>query len=133
MKNEIHLTIGIWRFKDITHQEITDSLGLQPKKILIEGEKTNPKFLTIAKENGWMYTHSKDVTKPFEEQMNELLTVLRERSDALKKLSGKYYCELSCAIFKKDEDESMPWVHLTRNHIRFLNDFNIEFDLDLYA
>jgi hypothetical protein len=133
MENEIHLTLGIWGFTDITHQGITDILGLQPVKVHVLGDKINPKFLPTAKENGWMYTHSEIVTRPFEEQMNELVSVLRTKRDGLKKLSDKYYCELSCAIFKKGEDESMPWVHLTKDHILFLNQFNIEFDLDLYA
>jgi hypothetical protein len=96
------------------------------------GEKINPKFLPVAKENGWMYTHSKIVTRSFEDQMNELVLILAEKSESLKTLSKKYYLELSCAVFKKGE-ESMPWVHLTKEHIQFLNEFSIEFDLDLYA
>ena len=132
MESEIHLTLGIWGFSDLTHSEISDILNLQPVKVHVMGERINPKFLPLAKENGWMYTHSKTVTRTFEEQMNELILVLREKRDSLKTLSGKYYFELSCAIFKKGE-ESMPWVHLTKEHIQFLNEFNIEFDLDLYA
>lgn len=133
MENEIHLTFCIWGFSDISPQEITDMLGLKPKTVLIKGEKTNPKFLIVAKENGWMYTHSKIVTKPFKNQMDKLLSVLRTKEKVLKRLTDKYHCEISCAIFRKSDEESMPWVHLTKAHILFLNEFGVEFDLDLYA
>jgi hypothetical protein len=133
MENEIHLTLGIWDFTDISHQQITDVLGLHPIDIHVLGEKINPKFLPVAKKNGWMYTHSKNVTEPFEKQMNELVFVLRDKRNGLKKLTDKYHCEISCAIFRKSDEESMPWVHLTKDHIFFLNEFSIEFDLDLYA
>lgn len=133
MESEIHLTLGIWGFTEISHNEISDIVGLQPVKVHIKGERINPKFLTVSKENGWMYTHSKMVTRPFEEQMNELISIIKDTGGGLKQLSSKYYCELSCAVFKKGEDESMPWVHLTKDHVQFLNDFNIEFDLDIYA
>ncbi|HTF18698.1 MAG TPA: DUF4279 domain-containing protein [Chryseolinea sp.] len=133
MENEIHLTLGIWGFTDITHQDITTMLDLQPAKIHMFGERINPKFLPIAQENGWMFVHSKIVTESFEKQMTELVSLLKSKSQILKQLSEKYYCELSCAIFKKSEDKSLPWVHLNKDHIDFLKEFNIEFDLDLYA
>jgi hypothetical protein len=132
MESEIHLTLGLWGFTEINHSEISEIVGLQPVKVHKTGERINPKFLPVAKENGWIYTHSKIVARPFEEQMNELISIIRE-TGGLKQLSSKYYCELSCAIFKKGEDESMPWIHLTKDHVQFLNEFNIEFDLDIYA
>lgn len=48
-KNEIILDFGIWGFNDISHNEITIMLGIEPVKLHIIGEKINPKFLSIAK------------------------------------------------------------------------------------
>ena len=121
MESEIHLKLGIWGFTDITRNEITNILNLDPEKIHVKGEKISPKFLPVAKENGWIYTHSKIVTRSFEDQMNELVLVLKQKGESLKILSKKCYLELSCAVFKKGE-ESMPWVHLTKEHIQFLNE-----------
>jgi len=133
MKNKIVLTIGIWDFEDITHQEISDALGLTPIKIFVKGEKTNPKFQVLAKKNGWMYSQVDREYEPFKDQLDSLIELIKSRQTIWKKFARNYYCELSCAIFKDDAEESMPWVHLTREHIGFLNEFRIEFDLDLYA
>lgn len=133
MKNKIVLTLGIWDFSDITHQEISDALALIPVKIFIKGERTSPKLQILAKKNGWMYSQANREFDSFEIQMNDLIELLRTRESALKELTKKYYCELSCAVFEVSEEESMPWVHLTKAHIMFLNEFSIEFDLDLYS
>jgi len=42
-KNEIILSFGIFDFNDISHDEISEFLGIQPEKIRVKGEKKNPK------------------------------------------------------------------------------------------
>lgn len=133
MKNKVVLTFGIWDFSDTTHQGISNALGLAPIKIFVKGELVNPKFQKTAKKNGWMYSQPNREFDPFEGQMNDLIELLRAKDTVLRELASKYYCELSCAVFRVDEEESMPWVHLTKAHVTFLNEFGIEFDLDLYA
>jgi hypothetical protein len=131
--NEICLTFGVWGFTDVTHQDISGMLNLEPVKVHVLGERINPRILPVAKENGWMYTHSGNVSDSFEMKMDNLLAVLKSKKDILSELSSKYYCEISCAVFIKNEDESTPWIHLNNSHINFLNECNVEFDLDLYA
>jgi len=133
-KNEIILDFCIWDFNDITPDDITRTLGIQPVKVYIKGQKTNPNFLTLAKRNGWRMGSALDKHASFEDQMNAMLNVIESKIDLFKPLCEKYYCEFSCALFIYfDNEESTPWVHLNSRYNRLIKELNIEFDLDLYC
>ncbi|RFS18995.1 DUF4279 domain-containing protein [Chitinophaga silvatica] len=134
MKNEIVLRFGIWRFNDITHDEISRILGVTPSFVLIRGEPRNPKIPMPAKENGWLLEATSDTTTSFEEQMNILLKFFEEKKDVLKPLCEKYYSEISCAVFTYfGNEESTPWLHLDTRYNNLVKELNIEFDVDLYC
>lgn len=70
----------------------------------------------------------------FEEQLDNLLGILESKTEVLKPISEKYYCEFSCAIFiRYGNDESAPWIHLNKRYNRLIKELNIEFDIDLYC
>lgn len=132
MKNKIILHFCIWKFNDITHDEITSRLALKPSIMHIKGQRRNPKFPMLAKENGWLLEADGGDECSFEEKMNFLMSFFKGREDILSEYGNKYYCEVSCVIYiNVDAEESTPWVHLNRDQIAILNQLSIEFDVDI--
>lgn len=132
MKNEIDLSLCIWGYEDITHQALTELTGLTPYEIYIKGQKKNPKFSALAKENGWILKPSLDKDASFEQQMDALLDILEPKIDLFKPLCEKYYCEFSCALYIYiDTEESTPWVHLNERYNNLIRELKIEFDIDI--
>lgn len=52
MKHDLNLRFCIWQYEDITHQEITNELGLTPSWTFVKGEVVNSKVTRLAKNNG---------------------------------------------------------------------------------
>ncbi len=133
-RNEIILSFCIWGFDDITHNDITIAMGIQPVTQHFKGQKVNPQFLPVAKKNGWIVESPLGKYASFEDQMNSILDILDTKRDILKHYCAKYYCEFSLALYiQHDTEESTPWVHLNSRYNAFIREFNIEFDLDLYC
>ena len=135
MTNELILRFCIWDFDDISHDEITRLIGVEPCKIYIKGQKKNPNFSVLATYNGWlMNAPNCDKLSPFEEQLNSLLEVLEGKRDLLLLFSKKYTCEFSCAVYINDaKNDSTPSVHLPYRYNNLVGGLNIAFDLDLYC
>lgn len=132
MKNEVYLSLCIWGYEDITHEGITALTGLTPYKVYIKGQKKNPEFPPLAKENGWIFRPTSDKEASFEQQMNALLDILESKIDIFKPLCEKYYCEFSCALYIYiDTEESTPWVHLDKRYNNLIRELKIEFDVDI--
>lgn len=132
IKNEVNLSICIWEFEDVKHDQISKSLQLEPYKIYTKGKRINPKLPKIAKYNGWIYRAASANKGSFEEQMNDILDVLEPKIEILKSYSKKYLCEFSCAIFLHNNEESTPWIHLDKRYHEFAKKVDIEFDFDIY-
>jgi hypothetical protein len=74
MKNEIDLSLCLWRYEDITHEEITTLTGLQPLEVYVKGERKSKVSTALCKENGWIYKPPlKDKYATFEQQMQCLM------------------------------------------------------------
>src|SRR6267142_3680630 len=115
MKNEVYLDFTIADFEDVTHDEITQALGISPKKIYVKGTKKNPDSSrgTLITRNRWITGSALDQYSTFENQMNAMLDIIESKIDFFRPFCEKYYCEFSCAIFIYCENgESTPSVHL---------------------
>ena len=134
MKNKVFLDFCIWRFEDITPDEITRRLSIQPIKVYVKGEKTNPKLAILAKENGWRMRPTLDQYASFENQMNAMLDIIESKIDLFRPFCEKYLCEFSCALYiSYNSGESTPWVHLNSRYNKLIKELNIEFDVDIYG
>jgi hypothetical protein len=134
MRNEVILSFVIADFDDISHDKITEKIGITPIRIYIKGERKNPKFAGISKRNRWIMGSGLDKYTSFEDQMNAMLDIIESKIDLFRPFCEKYYCEFSCAIFiRYDNEESTPSVHLDARYNRLIKDLNIEFDVDLYC
>ncbi len=135
-KNKIILDFCIWGFDDITHNEITQIIGVTPIKLYIKGEKRNPNLpnSNLIDKNGWRMASPLSEYCTFEQQMNAMLDIIEAKLAVFKFISKKYVCEFSCATFiYKENNESLPWIHLGSRYNKINKELNIEFDLDLYV
>lgn len=130
MHNYVDLRFCIWGFEDINHEDITKELSLSPFKIYVKNQEIN--VVNKVKENGWIYKKINNEENDFTKQLNDLLDLLEEKKDILKKYSNSYLCEFSCAIFLLDNEESTPWIHFDKRYNEFVKDTKIEFDFDIY-
>lgn len=136
-KNEVIVDFVIADFNDITHEEITRKIGINPIKVYVKGEKRNPrnpKSTALLKNNRWVMGSSLDKYSSFEDQMNALLNIIEPKIELFRPFCAKYYCEFSCAVYIYfDNEESTPWVHLNARYNKLITELNIEFDVDLYC
>lgn len=132
VKNDLNLRFSIWDFDDITSDDITKSLNLQPFKTYKKGVRINEKSSKLSKRNGWIYGTPYHNENDFEKQMDAILDVLEPNLEILKEYSKRYYCEFSCALFLNNREESVPWIHLGKRYMSFSRHVNSEFDFDIY-
>ena len=133
-RNTIHLSIRFNQFEGITHDEITNLVGLPPTVIHTRGEKKSVNSTAIAKYNNWILEAPCDEYTPFEVQMDALLDIIETRMEVFRFLSLKYSFEFCCALFMYgDTQESTPSVHMNARYHRIACELNAEFDLDLYC
>jgi hypothetical protein len=134
MKNEVVLSFVIADFDDISHEEITKTLGIIPSRVYTKGQKKNPNSPALSKRNRWIMGSSVDKYASFEEQMNAMLDIIESKIDLFRPFCEKYHCEFLCAIFLRfNNEESKPSVHLNSRYNRVVKELNIEFDVDLYC
>jgi hypothetical protein len=135
-KNRLILTFIIYDFDDLSHDEISQMVGIQPTFARSKGEKKNPgnPDSPLFKNNRWGIDSGIDQHSNFDDHMNALLDIIEPRLDILRSLCSKYYCEISCGMFVYfDNGESTPWVHLDARYNRINAALKMEFDLDLYV
>jgi len=137
MKNEIFLDFRIVGFEDLTPDDLTRILDIQPFEITIKGERKNPQKpdgKAVFKNNAWITRSGLDKYSSFEDQMNALLDILEPKIHLLRPLCQKYYSEFSCGLFiYYNNEESTPWVHLNSRYNKIIKELNTEFDIDLYT
>ena len=135
MKHEIILRFCVWDFEDISHEEITKAIGINPTKTYFKGQKKNPKFLALSKINGWIMQSKLSPHFSFEEQMEEMIDIIELKMDVFKNICNKYTCELSCALqLRFNNGESIPSIHLNSRYNKIIREgLNIDFDLDIYC
>lgn len=139
-KNEIWLDFVIQDIKDTPVEKITTFLGVEPTFVQLKGEVRNAKVAQLNPSRTpqlwpvtrWWLSASADKSVSFEEQMAMLLDIIEPRVDLFKEVCNKYDCELVLALYiYVDNDESTPWVHLDKRHLRILNELELELDVDI--
>lgn len=138
MRHQIYLNLTISDFEDITHDEISQNLGIKPYKIYVKGQKRNPNSSStnpaLVKRNSWVMGAPLDEYATFEDQMNATLDIIESKINLFKPFCEKYRCEFSCAIYLRYENgESIPSVYLGSRYNKLIKELNIAFDLDIYC
>lgn len=133
IKNETELSFCIWNLTDISHEVISNLLDITPSKVHIKGERLNPKFPKLAKQNGWFLDSPVGIGASFEQQMDALLEILEPKMQVLKAICDKCYIEFSLAVLINDRYQSMPGIHLSVRYHAFASQLRSEFDVDMYC
>lgn len=138
MKHQVYLDFTIADFEDISHEKISEELGIKPFKIFVIGEKRNPNsssaIPTLVKRNRWLMRSHLHEYSSFENHLDALLDIIEPKINLLKPFCEKYHCEFRCAIYLRYENgESMPSVYLGTRYNQLIKELNISFDLDLYC
>lgn len=136
MRNYVELAFCIWKHDGISHEEITEMLGINPTKVFVKGaSRPNPlNKPMVYKFDAWFLEAGLDRYADFEQQMNALLDILEPKQDILKPLSQKYLFEFSCIVeIYYGNDESTPSIHLDERYNRFVSNVKVDFDVDLYT
>ena len=97
MKHQIYLDLTIADFEDVTHDEISQTLGIKPFKIYIKGQKRNHKSTSttpaLVTSNRWVMRTSLDEYSFFEDHMNAMLDIVEPKIDVFKPFCEKYRCD----------------------------------------
>jgi hypothetical protein len=137
MRNEIIVRFCIWDFEDVTHDQLTQIIGVTPDKIYVKGEKrnpNNPSGTAIFKRNGWLKGSPLDKYSSFEDQLNSLLDLIEPKIQVLAAFSQSCAFEFSCAMYVyTGNGESTPSMHLNERYNKVVKLLDVEFDLDLYC
>ncbi len=134
--NRVDIYLEINEFDDISHEEISNLLELQPSKIFVKGKPYNLKMNRVAQRNRWLLNAYKDGDpRPiFEAQIDSLIELIRPRQNAFQLIGSKYKCEIKCAVLVYlGNGQSIPSVHLNSDQIKFLSSIHADFDVDIYV
>ncbi|WP_188558461.1 DUF4279 domain-containing protein [Hymenobacter glacieicola] len=134
--NHVEVSLEIRDFDDISLEELSAILGMQPSKVYRKGEKVSSNFAIKSPINRWLihaYADQK-LLPDFEEQMDTLLAIVKARQEAFISLCHRYTCEIKCAVHVYFRNgESIPSVHLESRHRDLLHLLRAEFDVDIYC
>jgi len=133
MKHDLNLRFCIWQYEDITHEKITDELGLTPHRTFVKGKPVNPKVTRLAKNNVWIYGTPYQNEDDFMAQLDKILDVLEPKIPILRKYAKKYSCVFSCAIFINNKEESAPRIYLDKRYNAFIREVDAIFDVEIYT
>lgn len=138
MKNRVYLNFTINDFDDITHDEISRKLGMNPYRIYVKGEKRNPNFTSAGPfwhMNRWIMASPLNEYSSFKDQINATLDIIEPKIDLFKPFCEKYRCEFNCAIYLAgyENGESEPSIYLDSRYNHLIKELDIGFDIDLYV
>lgn len=89
----------------------------------------------LAKENSWILKSPKgvkDLQTSVEDQLNELLEILRPNKERIKEVCKNTYNEFSFTLYiYTDNDESAPTLYLQKEQIELINYLGADCDFDI--
>jgi hypothetical protein len=103
---ETYATVRIWS-NDLTPDEISDALGIEPTRKFGKGELHAAGKLQ-RKANGWFYsTEQLTDTKEFEQHLDLILRTFKEKAEALKSLRAKN-CQMDICTYWVSNGQGGP-------------------------
>ena len=128
--NENHVTLKIFEF-DAAPEELSLSLGLEPTKTAVKGEK----YSKLNKTYPWNYWEHRWVRKEerfIGELVEEfLLNVIVPKKDILRNILTKHRGELSVVQYLYHGCN--PGLHINNDGLAILNYIGAELDVDIYC
>ncbi|AJY73852.1 hypothetical protein VN24_03520 [Paenibacillus beijingensis] len=124
----------IARFKiyadDFSIDDVSNVLQKDPSDFTIKGQQG--KF-TVAKETSWNIYTPMSESLDVNQQLGELLSILRPKKVQLLELKDKYQLNYLFSIIIKIKNNQTPAIYFEHDIIEFAHDIKAEFDIDLYV
>lgn len=111
--------------------KITEELLLQPTDSWMKGDKISGKN-RYRVDSCWFFGTGDEESVDITEQFLKILTVLRNKQDALIDMRYKYELEYQFNVIIKIEGGIKPIMSLDRSVIEEINKLNASVDFDLY-
>ncbi|RZJ86836.1 MAG: DUF4279 domain-containing protein [Hymenobacter sp.] len=134
--NKLEVRLELSHFDDITHEEISRRLGLQPSSVYVKGQPYSPQMRRLVTENRWLFNlYDAEQARPLiEHQLDELLRLVQANRLAFISLCKAYTCGVFCLVtIYRDLNESTPAIYLEKRHVRLLHTLSALFDVDIYV
>jgi hypothetical protein len=127
---KLYVSFKITGFIDCTPDDITDKIGIRPKKTYTIGQPMSAISTRVAKQNTWIVEAPSAPYGDFDQQIVEIADLLWSRKEVFGVLSSNYYCELSVAVYvDASGTESVPAIHFDKEFYK-LHQY-IQFDTDI--
>ncbi|MEZ0453790.1 DUF4279 domain-containing protein [Sphingobacterium thalpophilum] len=132
MRNEINVSFCICDYDDITHQQISNELGLIASNVS-HAKDLESKAVSKKKEDKWVYGTPYGNMENFGEQMEKILDALEPKVSVLEKFARKYTCKFRVVIFLRNREESTPWFFLEKRYNAFIKKIDAVLDIEVYT
>ena len=136
MRHKIYLNFSISDYYDITGEDISKILGMDPFLIFVKGQKRpgiNMPEKPVARMNRWIMPSPLDEYALFEDQLNATLDIIEPKIHLFKPLCEKYRCEFACALYLYyNNEKSAPSIYLGERYNKLTKELKVAFDFDIY-
>ncbi len=127
--NEIKVALIVTDFL-CAPSEISETLRVDPTRTWLKGDSIDPRTIAVRQENGWCVESSMGIDSSLNDQLHDLMGILKPKERNFEKLPEGCHIELSCTVYVVSE---APELHLDRTAVEFLKSIGAEFDLDMYC
>ena len=131
-QNENHIEIKFFDF-DITHDELSKIIGLQPTHIWVKGDKLKSGRLEkIRKENYWGFEIMTKTNDFIGDQAKAFLVdIVVSRTEKIKMLTDKYHGEFSVVQYMYNGCN--PGLYFDKEQLNILHNAGLDLNVDIYV
>jgi hypothetical protein len=127
MNEEIHVYFGVINF-NADPGVVTQAVGLDPHQAWRRGDP-GPKGSRRTHDR-WEFRGASCAAASFEDQLDELLSILEQRHDRVRQVAGRFEAGICCTATY--QETANPGFHLSESLIRRIAGLGLSCDFDLY-
>jgi hypothetical protein len=130
MTNKFYVELCVYDY-EVSHGEITETLGLSPDRVETKGAKKNvgPGLDTAIEQNGWILESQVDGKEPLEDHIQRMLDRTKDQAPIFKSLSEKNVVQLSIVAYY---DYPNFGLEVNNKQLERLAKMGVVVDFDLY-
>jgi len=127
MSDMVRVYFGVYNFNS-DPRVVTEAVGLEPFQAWRKGEP-GPRNSRRTHDR-WEFRGAKCAAAPFEDQLNEILGILEQRPDKVRRVVERFGAGIYCTAIHRET--ANPGFHLSDSSIRRLAGLGLSCDFDLY-
>ncbi|WP_028532473.1 DUF4279 domain-containing protein [Paenibacillus sp. UNC217MF] len=116
---------------DFDVDEVTRRIGINPRSVSLKGERINEN--RTRKETSWTISTDYEESLDVSGQLNQIIIQLRDKCEIINTIQKTFQATNKLFIVIIIEEGMTPALYLDSEQIKFANDINAEFDIDIYA